>query len=232
MDPMEELKMYPRWAQFLPHLLMMEGRGDKVGPTPTGLAGMTKGTYAKLRNKLPGRDLPEVPDSYWEEGKPDKSIDPHILRASNLYTNEIYSDYMNPKSKSYLEGFDALPASAQDYILSSAYNLGKDFHVDTPKKRRMPKFKAAVKSGDTYEATRQLLDTAVVGDFSSLGVAVRRGTNFNAAADSEGTPRISHIVAADDGIKYFGEPIDGKENLIMDIPKPLHPSNKPRTVRF
>lgn len=218
--------MYPRWAEFLPHLLRMEGRGDDVTDVPTGLAGMTMNTYGDMREKLPKGTLP----AWTDKDKPPS--DEKILIASNAYANIIYRDYSTPGSSSYLEGFDSLPASAQDYILSSAYNLGKDFHVDTSEERKMPKFKAAVKSGDTYEATRQLLDTAVVGDFSSLGVAVRRGTNFNAAADSGGTPRISHIVAADDGIKYFGEPIDGKENLIMDIPKPLHPSNKPRTVRF
>jgi hypothetical protein len=229
---MDELSMYPRWARFLEHLHKIEGRGDDSTDVPTGLAGMTKGTYANMRKKIPGNTLPEIPDSYWSSGDKRETYDPHVLRASRAYTNEIYSDYMNPDSKSYLEGFELLPNSAQDFVISSAYNMGKDFHVDTPKERRMPSFKAAVKAGDAYEAGVQLLDTAQVDGQSSKGVAVRRAKEFNALADQLGRARINRLVASDDGIRYFGKSDDGEDYLISSILKPLHKTNRAGSIDF
>lgn len=210
--------IYPRMDNLLKHLLAVEGRGDDVTDVVTGLAGMTKGTYNRIQKSSP-KSL-----SKWDKETP---TDKELLTASRMYANKIYSDFTDPESDLYLEGFIDLPSAAQDGIISSAYNLGEG---------AMPRFKGfrtAVKNKDPYEAMRQLLDTANTEGKSSKGLAIRRAKEFNAVASQLGRPRIDRVVAAEDGtISYLGQSGDGEVLEIMKYKKPRHKTSKPGIVEI
>jgi GH24 family phage-related lysozyme (muramidase) len=208
---MEELKTYPRWAEFLPHLLRMEGRGDDVTDVPTGLAGMTMKTYGAMRKKLPKGTLP----AWTDKDKPPS--DEKILSASNAYANSIYSDYSTPNSSNYLEGFTDLPSVTQDMILSSAYNMGEGFH------KKAPSFTKAVKDNNSMEAANQLLDTANTENAASMGLARRRAQERNAVAKFLGQPLIDDIVQTDVGVDYRTSVNDlGESESLFSYVKPRH----------
>ena len=217
---MEELKTYPRWAEFLPHLLRMEGRGDDVTDVPTGLAGMTMKTYGAMRKRLPKGTLP----AWTDKDKPPS--DEKVLSASKAYANQIYKDYSTPSSSNYLEGSKDLPAVAQDMILSSAYNMGEGFH------KKAPSFRAAVKSNNSMEAADQLLDTANTENYASMGLARRRAQERNAVARSLGKPIIGNIVQTDGGIEYMTELDElGESESIFGYAKPRHTTSPAGTMR-
>jgi len=185
----------------------VEGRGDDVTDVVTGLAGMTKGTYNSIVGMLPKGSLPK-----WEEKEPS---DKDLLKASNAYVNSVYQDY-----SSNFPGFSELPAEAQDMILSSAYNLGKDFH------KKAPKFRRAVSEGSSMEAARQLLDTAQADGMSMMGLARRRALEYNALARASGEPLISQIVQDDDGtVSYRYVSGEGAPGTLMSFKRPRHPKS-------
>jgi GH24 family phage-related lysozyme (muramidase) len=208
---MEELKTYPRWAQFLPHLLRMEGRGDDVTDVPTGLAGMTMKTYGAMRKDLPKGTLPAWTDK--DKPPPDEKV----LTASKAYANKIYRDYSTPSSSNYLEGFMDLPSVTQDMIISSAYNMGEGFH------KNAPSFTRAVKDNNSMEAANQLLDTANTENAASMGLARRRAQERNAVAKLSGQPLIEEIVQTDVGIDYrTGINNLGESESLFSYVKPRH----------
>ena len=204
--------------KLLRHLLVAEGRGDDVTDVVTGLAGMTKGTYNRIQKMSP-KVLPK-----WDKEIP---TDKQMLTASRMYANKIYSDFIDPESDLYLEGFSDLPSSAQDGIISSAYNLGEG------SMSRFKGFRSAVKKKDPYEAMRQLLDTANTEGKSSKGLAIRRAREFNSVASQLGRPIINRVVASEDGtISYLGQSGDGQVLEIMKYKKPRHETSKPGTVEI
>lgn len=217
---MEELKTYPRWANFLPHLLRMEGRGDDVTDVPTGLAGMTMKTYGAMRKKLPKGTLP----AWTDKSKPPS--DEKILIASKAYANNIYSDYSTPGGSNYLEGFTELPPVTQDMILSSAYNMGKAFH------KKAPSFTKAVKDNNSMEAANQLLDTANTEGAASMGLARRRAQERNSVAEFLGQPLIDDIVQTDFGIDYRTAANDLRESeSLFSYLKPRHETSPSGVMR-
>tara|TARA_R110000765_G_C18754218_1_gene588254 strand:- start:29 stop:742 length:714 start_codon:yes stop_codon:yes gene_type:complete len=219
---MEELKTYPRWAEFLPHLLRMEGRGDDVTDVPTGLAGMTMKTYGVMKKNLPKGTLP----AWTDKDKPPS--DEKILIASKAYANDIYKDYSTPSSSNYLEGFTDLPSVTQDMIISSAYNLGKGFHSE----EKTPSFRAAVRGNNSMEAANQLLDTANTEDAASMGLARRRAQERNAVAKFFGQPLIDDIVQTDVGIDYRTSVNDlGESESLFSYAKPRHSTSQAGVMR-
>lgn len=212
----EQRYIYPRMNKLLNHLLLAEGRGDDVTDVVTGLAGMTKGTYNRMQKKSP-KALPR-----WDKETP---TDDQLMTASRMYANKIYSDFIDPESNLYLEGFDSLPEPAQDGIISSAYNLGEKSMSG------FPGFRRAVKNKDPYEAMKQLLDTANTEGRSSKGLALRRAREFNSVASKLGRPRINRVVASEDGtISYLGQSEDGQALEILRYKKPRHETSKPGIV--
>ena len=189
------------------HLKEMEGRGDTATDTVTGLAGMTKNTYNDIVDMLPKGSLPK-----WGKNTPS---DVDILKASNVYINNIYRDY-----SSDLPGFSDLPEPAQDMVLSSAYNLGENFY------KKAPKFRKAVSEGSSIGAAKELLDTAQADGMSMIGLARRRALEYNALAKSIGEPLISEIVQDDDGqISYNYISEESGPGTIMKFQRPRHPKS-------